>query len=161
MSQRSKVLARIPRPTTKSYQEAVREIILAVQGDLTDAELADRLGCSVGTVRNARDKNGCLNGVTLANIEREFGPSALDPFLALGGSRAVPIGSICNTDGDFALVLLAALQVVIEAQQPDSDGGIEVTTHEMRPHVAVLRDARTAIDALIAIAERPNARAVA
>lgn len=161
MPHRTKVLARLPKPTTKSYQDAVAQIIRDIQGDLTDGELADRLSCSVGTVRNARDRNGCLSGVTLACIEREFGPSALDPFLALGGSRAVPLASVCNTDGDYALVLSAALHFLIEAQRPSSDGGIEVTPNEVRPNLALLRDARTAIDALIAMGETPVAKAVA
>lgn len=77
------------RPTQSSYQSAVRQIILSIQGDLTDAELGERLGCSSGTIGNARNKKGNLCGVTLARIGDEFGPEALNPFMALFRSIAV------------------------------------------------------------------------
>lgn len=152
MPHRNNVLARLPRPTTKSYQDAVREIILSVQGDMTDEELAERLGCSKGTVRNARDRNGCLNGVTLANIEYEFGPAAIDPFMALGGSRAMPKDAKPSA-ADVTVPLSCALHNIILTQAKDSPGGAETLAEEVTPILDELREARTALDALIALAE--------
>lgn len=155
MTQRSNVLARKPRPTTKSYRAAVKKIVLSLQGQhgLNDPELAERLGCSAGTVKNARTEATNLDGVTLANIEYEFGPSALDPFLELGGSRSVPNGSMCDTDGNPALALLGALHVIIETQHGESDGGVETTPKEAAKIVGKLRAARRSLDALIALAD--------
>ena len=85
----NKGLSRRPRPNQSLYQAAIRNIILNIQGDLTDAELGERLGCSSGTISNARNKKGNLCGVTLARIGDEFGPEAIEPFTALFGSIAV------------------------------------------------------------------------
>jgi hypothetical protein len=155
MTRRSNVLARKPRPTTKSYRAAVKQIVLNLQAEhgLNDPELAERLGCSSGTVKNARTEQTNLDGVTLANIEYEFGPSALDPFLDLGGSRAVPTGSICDTDANVCLALLDALHVIIETQHPNSEGGAETKPAEAAKIVGKLRAARRSLDALIALAD--------
>lgn len=154
------VLARRERPTTKSYRAAVKQIVLDLQAEfrLNDQELADRLGCSRGTIKNARAEAGDLNGVTLANIEYEFGPAALDPFLALGGSRAVPTMSAAGAELGASLHLSGVLHALIEAQHPNSDGGVLITKGELSPILHELRDARTALDALIQIAEAPAVR---
>lgn len=155
MQRSNNVLARKPRPTTKSYRAAVKQIVLNLQADqgLNDPELAERLGCSAGTVKNARTEATNLDGVTLANIEYEFGPSALDPFLDLGGSRAVPAGAMCDTDANVCLALLDALHVIIETQHADTDGGTETTPKEAAKIVGKLRSARRSLDALIALAD--------
>jgi len=159
---RLNVLARIPRPTQKAYRAAVAKIIRDVQAEygLNDPDLADRLGCSAPTIANARNERTDLNGVTLANIEREFGPSALDPFLALGGSRAVPLmaeDAITNA----TLEISKALHLLIRTQCPDSPGGVATMACELHPIVGELRDARTKLDAMIAVAEGRAVRAVA
>lgn len=149
--QRTNVLPRRNRPTTKSYRAAVKEIILNVQGDqkLSDPELAERLGCSAGTVANARNERGNLDGVTLANIEYEFGPAALDPFLALGGSRAVPANvERCNGQ-EATMDLSQVLHLLIAAQCPASEGGVEITPTELARILPQLREARQSLDVLI------------
>lgn len=77
------VLPRRIRPTEADYRDAIHEIMCAIGVGLTDQELADRLGCSDKTVRNARNKSGSLSPVTLAHIGHEFGPEALQPFADL------------------------------------------------------------------------------
>lgn len=163
MVHRNNVLTRKPRPTTKSYRAAVKQIVLNLQAQhgLNDPELAERLGCSSGTVKNARTEATNLDGVTLANLEYEFGPSALDPFLDLGGSRSVPTGASCDTDANVCLALLDALHVIIETQQPESDGGQETTPSEAAKIVGKLRAARRSLDALIALADSATVRDVA
>lgn len=151
MPQRTKVLARRSRPTTKSYRAAVKAIVLGIQADhdLNDPELAERLGCSSGTIKNARTEATNLDGVTLANIEYEFGPSALDPFLALGGSRAMPADVSDDNSLSATIELSEVLHLLIAAQHPSSDGGVEVTPAELAAIMTQLRDARQALDVLI------------
>lgn len=87
-----------PRPTENSYQSAIREIILNIGADLTDDQLAERLGVSSGTISNARNRKGNLCGVTLAQVGHEFGPDAVEPFTALFGAIAVPRESTAAND---------------------------------------------------------------
>lgn len=144
MVQRNNVLSRRARPTKKSYRDAVKKIILDLQStySLNDHELSERLGCSGPTIANARNERTNLDGVTLANIEYEFGPSALDPFLELGGSRAVPLPVATAETGSPELALLDALRVVFATSKPDSG-----------EHIHTLRAARLALDKLIALGE--------
>lgn len=162
MMQGSNVLSRRSRPTTKSYRDAVKKIVLGVQAqhELNDGELAERLGCSAGTVENARKEVGNLNGVTLANIEYEFGPAAIDPFLALGGSRGVPIMDGDAADGSAPVLLSELLHRLLAAQAPDSPGGLRILREEVAPHLALIIDARSKLDALIELAQGAPLKAV-
>ncbi len=137
-----------------AYRDAVSAIvnrILRAHG-LTDGQLAKRVGCSAGTIKNARTCATNLDAVTLANIERAFGPGAIDPFLALGGVRALPLAA----KGEKAhptLAIVEGLHRLIETQTPESDGGTRMTARELRAILKELRDARNALDALILIAD--------
>ena len=97
-----KVLRRAPRPTDSSYRDAVKKIIANVDRGLTDQDLADRLGCSAGTISNARNMKGKLCAVTLANIGAEIGPEALEPFAALFDCIVIPRQS--QAANDFATI---------------------------------------------------------
>lgn len=156
MMQRSNVLPRRPRPTAKAYLAAVKTIVLRVQAlhNLNDSELADRIGCSESTVRNARKELNRLDGVTLANIEHEFGTGAIDPYLALAGARSVPEGAHCDTDANPALEISQALTAIIGTQRPESEAGAETTGAEAAEILPELRDARRVLDALILRGER-------
>jgi hypothetical protein len=155
MLQGNNVLSRRCRPTTKSYRAAVKTIVTTIQGThgLNDAETAERLGCSAGTIANARNERADLAGVTLANIEYEFGPSALDPFLELGGSRAIPRIAGDDDARRATVELSEVLHLLIAAQDPDSDGGVAVTTAELRSMLPQLRAARQSLDVLTDRAE--------
>lgn len=156
MFRQGNVLSRRNRPTTKSYRTAVKRIVLNLQAqhDLTDAELAERLGCSAGTVKNARNEANNLDGVTLANIEYEFGPGAIDPFMSLAGSRAVPEGAHCDSDFNPALPLSQALTAIIATQHENSPGGPRTLGEEVAPIMQQLREARATLDRLILMGER-------
>ncbi|UAK24206.1 XRE family transcriptional regulator [Sphingomonas nostoxanthinifaciens] len=145
------VLARPARPTTKSYRGATKKIVLRIQADhdLSDAELAERIGCSAGTVKNARTEATNLDGVTLASIEHEFGVGSIDPFYALGGARGVPRAGQSACPKNAPLELAEALHRLIATQHPSSDGGVETTKVELRAILPFLRDARGALDELI------------
>ena len=156
MLRQGNVLSRRNRPTTKSYRTAVKRIVLNLQAqhDLTDGELAERLGCSAGTVKNARNEANNLDGVTLANIEYEFGPGAIDPFMSLAGSRAVPEGAHCDSDFNAALPLSQALTAIIATQHENSPGGPRTLAEEVAPIIQQLREARATLDRLILMGER-------
>jgi transcriptional regulator with XRE-family HTH domain len=156
------VLQRSSRPTKKSYRAAIKRIVLDLQAQhgLNDEELAERVGCSSGTIANARKEQNNLDGVTLASVEFEFGPGAIDPFLALGMSRGVPQGAHCDTDPNPALKLSEALTALIATQQPGSHMGIETSDEEAAKILRSLREGRAALDALIARGERHIARAI-
>ncbi|MBW6532626.1 XRE family transcriptional regulator [Sphingomonas sp. RRHST34] len=141
-------------PSTRSYRAAVRAIVTAIQRryGLNDVNLADRLGCSAGTVRNARLEHSNLDAVTLASLEHRFGAGTLDPFLALGGSRATPLLDSLP-DVDPILDVVAALHRLVEAQHADSDHGYLITPQELLAILRELRDARLALDLLITLAE--------
>lgn len=159
------VLPRRSRPTRNSYRSAVKKIILDLQAKfgLSDPEFAERVGCSKETIANVRNERNNLDAVTLANIEYEFGAGSIDPFLALGGSRAIPRITGCSLEDHPELALLDALRAIIATQQPDSDGGCETTKDEARQHLHTLRTARLALDRLITLGEsaEPDLRVVA
>ena len=137
-----------------TYRDAVAAIVNRVQRahGLSDSQLAKRVGCSAGTVKNARTGTTNLDAVTLANIERAFGPGAIDPFLALAGVRALPL-AVKKEDAHPTLAIVEALHRLIETQAPGSDGGARMTSRELISILKELRDARSALDALILIAD--------
>ncbi len=153
----------MPRPpasrlTSETYRKAVATIVARIQQahGLSDAALADRVGCSASTIKNARNRATNLDGVTLASFERVFGPGAIDPFLALGGARAVP-PSPPSAMRHPTLDIVEALHRIIETQDPESEAGARSTPHELQAILRQLRDARGAFDALILIADPPPA----
>ena len=80
-------------PRQKSYRLAVADALRAVKRDngLSCIGLADRLGCSDQTIRNALDDDGtdCLNAVTMLRLGYEFGEKVLEPVIALARKCAV------------------------------------------------------------------------
>lgn len=142
--------------SNNGYREAVALIVRRIQKDqgLSDNQLAERIGCSAGTIKNARNEASNLDAVTLANIERAFGPGAIDPYLALAGVRAVPLTPPVPVERLHpTLAIVEALHRIIETQMPDSEGGSRITSHELLTILTELREARGVFDALIMIAD--------
>ena len=96
------VLLPFMAPNTKSLREAVRNIILDIQRETgeSDHETAERLGISVGTLRNARDRKNDLGALTIARIGFEYGDGAIEPYRALYQHTAkqsnVPTGPVAD-----------------------------------------------------------------
>lgn len=144
------------RLSSGGYREAVALIVRRIQKEhgLSDSQMADRIGCSAGTVKNARNEASNIDAVTLANIERAFGPGAIDPYLALAGVRAVPLTPPVPVERLHpTLAIVEALHRIIETQMPDSEGGRRITSHELLAILTELREARGVFDALIMIAD--------
>ena len=137
--------------STSAYREAVEEILRQIRraSGLSDARLADRIGCSASTIRNARSGQTSLDPALLLRIEQEFGPGAIDPFLALANSRAVPLPQASDL-GDPALAIVTALHRIIDVQSAASEGGKAITRRELQAILADLRRGRAALDQLIA-----------
>ena len=74
------------RVSNDDYRKAVSQIVNEIQGEtgLDDEQLGERLGCSEGTVANARNKRGNLDPVTMLNLGALFGGAVrLTRILAL------------------------------------------------------------------------------
>lgn len=144
----------LPPIDNGTYRDAVATIVSRIQRThgLSDGQFANRVGCSAGTIKNARTRATNLDAVTLANIERVFGPGAIDPFLALGKVRALPL-TVEKLEQHPTLAIVEALHRLIETQTPESDGGTKITSRELLSILKELRDARSAFDALILIAD--------
>lgn len=84
------VLLPIGLPNTKSLRAAVACIIRDIQREHheTDQDTADKLGVSVGTVRNARNEQADLGALTIAKIGAIYGAEAVAPYNALYGATA-------------------------------------------------------------------------
>ena len=63
------------RVSSDDYRKAVSQIVAEIQGEtgMDDEQLAERIGCSEGTVANARNKRGNLDPVTMLNLGALFG----------------------------------------------------------------------------------------
>lgn len=147
------VLLPMACPTQNKLRTAISKIICGVQHDtcLTDEELADELGISVGTVRNSRNRLTDLNATTIARIGAKWGVERLDPYSALWGARNVPLQ--CE-EADALPSLSAAVHHLAVAQSPTSPGGATVMHRELLDMLPDLRAAQARINALIVRAER-------
>lgn len=85
MPDRNNVLLPFAAPDTKSLRRAVAAIIRDIQNQHheTDQDTADRLGVSVGTIRNARNEQTDLGALTIARIGAAYGAEAVAPYTAL------------------------------------------------------------------------------
>ncbi len=138
--------------TTERYRHAVARIIAAVRKreTLSDRQLAQRLDCSAGTVRNARMEATSLDPAVLIRIEQAFGPGAIDPLLALANVRCLPLEQAGIDDGAPTLAIVEALHGIVEMQASSSEEGRRITDHELRQILPELRAGRAALDTLIA-----------
>ncbi|WP_230292977.1 helix-turn-helix transcriptional regulator [Croceicoccus sp. Ery5] len=140
--------------TTERYRHAVGRIIAAIRKaeGLSDRQMAQRLDCSAGTIRNARIEATSLDPAVLIRIEQQFGPGAIDPLLALAGVRCLATGhgGGKGAAGNPTLAIVEALHGIVEMQAAHSEGGRRITNHELRQILPELRAGRAALDALIA-----------
>ena len=142
--------------TTERYRAAVERIIAALRKahGLSDRQLAMRLDCSPGTIRNARTGATSLDPAVLMRIEQAFGPGAIDPLLAMAQVRCLPVHKPKAGSGENpTLAIVEALHGIVEMQSARSEGGRRITNHELRQILPELRAGRAALDALIARAD--------
>lgn len=137
--------------TSKQCRRAVARIVRDLQHkhELTDCDFAEAIGCSIGTVRNARNEETDLSNLWLTRIEQRFGAGSIDPYLALAGSRSVPVTSDPSLDALPSTT--AAIHRIAVARSPGSPGGERITHTEL---LAMERDIDAAIKALCALKAR-------
>lgn len=137
--------------TSKDCRRAVARIVrdLQAQHELTDCDFAEAIGCSVGTVRNARNEETDLCNLWLTRIEQKFGHGSIDPYLALAGSRSVAITADPSLDALPSTT--AAIHRIAVARSPNSPGGERITHSEL---LGMEKEIDAAIKALCALKAR-------
>lgn len=85
MSTATNVLLPFALPDTKSLRRAAANIIRDIQREHeeTDQATADRLGVSIGTIRNIRNEACDIGSLTIARIGAAYGVEAVAPYEAL------------------------------------------------------------------------------
>lgn len=105
------------RVRNDDYRVAVSRIVLEVEAefDWDDERLAEELGCSKGTVKNARLKKGNLDAVTMLNLgSLPGGQARLKPILALVSGPPAAEPSILDEIAEAHRRLDAAEQKIRE-----------------------------------------------
>jgi hypothetical protein len=150
------VLLPLAFPTQKALRAAVAEIIREIQREHreTDQCTADRIGVSIGTIRNARNEETDLNALTIAKIGMVYGCHAVDPYNALYGATASPR---TPDDTDPLAHMAHAVATLCDMRRADSPGGKSETPKERLDALPVLREARRSHDAHIAGIEKLRA----
>jgi hypothetical protein len=154
MERERNVLAATGLPKQKDYRAAVARIIRAIQSEHneTDLDTAENIGCSVGTIRNARNEENDLGAVYIARIGKRYGAASIDPYMGLFEGRAVSAGSQC--DADVLPPLTASVHRLAVATSSTSPGGIALTHTELLEMLPDLHRAASALAGLISRAER-------
>src|SRR5690606_13990892 len=153
---RQNVLLPMRLPTQKCLRAAVADIVRDIQRDHgeTDQCTADRLGISIGTVRNARNEQADLNALTIARIGAIYGPSYVDPYNALYGATA----TLREPKHEDPLAPLArAVATTCDMRREDSAGGRTETPKQLLDALAEWKAAGASIDSYLASIERLRA----
>lgn len=108
-------------PRQKSYRLAVADALRTAKREngLTLVDLAERLGCSDQTLRNAMDEDGqdCLNPVTMLRIGYEFGDRLLEPVFALARNMAIEEPTVDDRIERIERELAAIRECAAECQE--------------------------------------------
>jgi hypothetical protein len=148
------VLTKNATVTTAQCRHAVARIIRDIQSQhhLTDLDFAETVGCSVGTVRNARNEESDLGSIWINRIAAAFGPASIDPYVMLAGARCVPLEA--SEDTEALPSLSASVHQLCVATSAKSEGGTTLTHRELLTMLPELRAAQSALSALIVRAEK-------
>ena len=147
------VLLPLRLPTQKELRAAVANMIRDIQREHgeTDQDTADRLGVSIGTVRNARNESADLNALTIARIGAVYGPHYVDPYNGLYGATATPVQKATD---DPLCHLARAVSTICDMRCPDGPRGAVELPKEKLDALPALRAARASLDSYIAGIER-------
>lgn len=132
----NKVLPRSVTLTQSSMLSAVSSIIAGIQAETqqTDQDMADSLGCSAGTVANARNRKAAMGMFTVMKIGEVYGLDRLAPLMHLIGGKVAPEAAVCTSDhdlpigaarGQMFLARALADQVISDAELADGAADIE------------------------------------
>ncbi len=123
------VLLKKSRLTQSLTRQLIANAVRTVQAEhgLTDTDLADILGCSAGTIKNARNGDGQMQPHTLFSL-MDVKPTALDGLLHHFDRRSVPIAAKCDTDALPSTAAAVHKLAVVTAE--GSPGGKAITDGE-------------------------------
>lgn len=123
MPHRNRVLPTVPPLTQSSMREAIAGIIRSIQqaDRETDQDTADRLGCSAGTVANARNCNADLNMLTLLKIGSVYGVHHLNPLAHLAGGKMATAEAVCSSDREMPMHVAEAQLFMARALSNDDE----------------------------------------
>ena len=146
----NKVLPKNRRLTQSLAKTLISQAVTGTQHRLayTDQDMADILGCSAGTVQNARNQSGQMQVHTLFEL-LSVNEMALDGFLNFYNRRSVPITAKCDTDA--MLSTTGAVHSLALVQSPNSEGGVKITDNEC---LQIEDEVKAAIEALEQIQRR-------
>lgn len=146
----NKVLPKNRRLTQSLAKTLISQAVTGTQHRLayTDQDMADILGCSAGTVQNARNQSGQMQVHTLFEL-LSVNEMALDGFLNFYNRRSVPITAKCDTDA--MLSTTGAVHSLALVQSPQSEGGAIITDNEC---LQIEDEVKSAIEALEQIQRR-------
>jgi hypothetical protein len=119
-------------PSENALRDAFAAGLARVQGPASDQDAADRLGWSIGTVRNCRNRTNSLSAKLISDAYHHAGADFIGPFLALHGARAVPLASVCDTDAGTHCALAKLAVKIAVALDDASHGGKHITPREAR-----------------------------
>ena len=136
MTHRNNVLPRSVTLTQSSMLAAVSSIIAGIKADSgeSDQDLADRLGCSSGTIGNAGNRKAALNMLTVMKIGEVYGLHRLAPLMHLIGGKVAPEAAVCTSDhdlpigaarGQMFLARALADQIISDAELAEGAADIE------------------------------------
>lgn len=139
------VLLPLSWPDTRSLRGAASNIIRDIQRqhDLTDGETAEKLGVSIGTIRNIRNKESDIGALLLAKIGAMFGEDAIAPYRALYAG--------CGEECAEPMLLLAEAQAAL-AKAKGPKGKFDA--------LPALKDCIEGLSAFVLAAERDRLRLV-
>ena len=134
-------------PTTDGVRTACANVIRDIQSqhDLTDQQLAERIGVSVNTIERARNKKTTIDNLTLARISAVFGREALGPWDALG------FGAETKDRPEPIAPMAVATAAIMSARGPKGEFDA----------LPAAKDAMEALSAWISTTERNRLRVVA
>lgn len=139
-----------------SVLDTCAEGLRAVQGDMTDAEIAAVFGWSESTIKNVRKRQNGLSLWLAMLAARATGGAFLAPVLALIGLRPVAIDAVCAGDGMMTRHQALGLKIA-RALDANGPGGKGVTVCEARGMLAELDEFQRDMDAIRAIAQQVEA----
>lgn len=147
------VLPKSGRLTQSLTRQLIANAVRTVQAELalTDQDLADHIGCSAGTIKNARNGEGQMQPHTLFSL-MEVKATALDGLLHHFDRRSVPIAAKCDTDALPSTANAVHKLAVVTAG--DSPGGKSITDNEA---LEIESHIDAAIESLNAIKSRCHA----
>jgi transcriptional regulator with XRE-family HTH domain len=136
-----------------SFRRAVATVLVEIQRahGLTLEEIAEAIDVSLGTVSNAANCKVDLSSTYLQRLGKVFGPEVLNPVAALSGGQIVPIEA---READPLPSLAASVHRIAVARSPDSEAGTALSHRELLAMVPELREAVSALNALLQRAER-------